>query len=115
MNLYSIVTNDEYEMPVKTDIRVEEAARFLSTSTNNIRHMVCRPLVKSKYKVIVTGKVEHDAKLYNKTYSRNKAFKDDSGCQDIFSREWDEAVERLRSSRADLGKIRITGLEKTRY
>lgn len=68
MNLYTIVTNDEYEFPVKSDIRVKEAAEFFGTTTNNVRHMVCRPLKKSPYKVIVSGKVIHDQKMYGKRY-----------------------------------------------
>lgn len=68
MNLYTIVTNDEYEFPIKSDIRVKEVAEFLGTNTNNVRHMVCRPLKKSAYKVIVSGKVVHDRKMYGKKY-----------------------------------------------
>lgn len=107
MNLYNIVTNDEYEIPVKCELRVREAAEFFRTNTNNIRRMISRPPRKSKYKVIVSGKVEHDAKLYNKAYKKKGPFKDDVGCQEAFSREWDKAVYRLQSSRVDLGKIRI--------
>lgn len=68
MNLYTIVTNDKYEFPVKSDMRVKEVAEFFGTTTNNVRHMVCRPRKKSKYKVIVTGKVVVDRKLYQKRY-----------------------------------------------
>lgn len=107
MNLYNIVTNDEYEIPVKCDLRVREADEFFGTSTNNIRRMISKPLKKSKYKVIVSGKVEHDAKLYNKAYKKKGPFKDATGCQEAFSREWDKAVYRLQSFRADLGKIKI--------
>ena len=32
MNLYTIVTNDKYEFPVKCDVRVGEAAVFLNTT-----------------------------------------------------------------------------------
>lgn len=69
MNLYTIVTNDKYEFPVKSDMRVKEVAEFLGTTTNNVRHMVCRPRKKSKYKVIVTGKVVVDKREYVKRYS----------------------------------------------
>lgn len=68
-NLYTIVTNDEYEFPVKCDMRVKEVAEFLGTSQNNVRHMVCRPLKKSKYKVIVSGMVMHDKAEYDKRYA----------------------------------------------
>ena len=68
MNLYTIVTNDEYELPVKCDLRVKEAAEFLGTTTNNVRRMVCRPPKKNPYKVIVSGKVIHDRYAYGKKY-----------------------------------------------
>lgn len=69
MNLYTIVTNDEYEIPIKCDARAKEAADFLGTTTGNIRNMVLRPRKKSKYKVIITGRVEFDKHAYNKIYS----------------------------------------------
>lgn len=68
MNLYTIVTNDEYEFPVKCDLRVKEAAEFLGITTNYVRRMVCKPLKKHKYKVIVSGKVETDKAAYKKRY-----------------------------------------------
>lgn len=69
MNLYTIVTNDEYELPVKCDVRVKEVADYLGTTTNNVQNMVCKARKKSKYKVIVTGKVECDKRAYCKRYS----------------------------------------------
>lgn len=68
MNLYTIVTNDKYELPVKCDIIAREAAEFLGTNSNNVRHMVCKPPKKSLYKVIVTGKVVTDRKMWEKKY-----------------------------------------------
>ncbi len=68
MNLYTIVTNDKYELPVKCDLRVKEAAEFLGTTTNNVRIMVCKPPKKSLYKVIITGKVVVDRCIYEKRY-----------------------------------------------
>ena len=68
MNLYTIVTNDAYEFPVKSDIRVGEAASFLHTTKGNVRNMVLKPRKKSKYKVIVTGKVEFDRVKYARRY-----------------------------------------------
>lgn len=79
MNLYTIVTNDAYEFPVKSDIRVKEVAEFLSTTTNNVRNMVCKPRKKSKYKVIISGKVvvnrEEYEKRYRITHDRTEYFK----------------------------------------
>lgn len=69
MNLYTIVTNDQYELPIQCDIRVKEVAEFLGTTTNNVRNMVVKPRKKSKYKVIISGKYEYDKKAYLKRYA----------------------------------------------
>lgn len=80
MNLYTIVTNDEYELPVKCDVKIKEAADFLGTTPGNVRNMLCKPRKKSKYRVIVTGKVGFDARAYNKRYAmthdRSKYFRE---------------------------------------
>ncbi len=68
MNLYTIVTNDEYEFPVKCDLRVREAATFLGVGTNDVRRMVCRPPKKSAYRVVITGKEKVDRRMYEKKY-----------------------------------------------
>ena len=68
MNLYTIVTNDKYELPIKCDMRVGEVATFLNTTKNNVRNMVCKPRKKSQYKVIVSGRVVVDRRLYEKQY-----------------------------------------------
>lgn len=68
MNLYTIVTNDEYEFPIKSDIRIEESATFLGVAKSTVRNMVLKPRKKSKYKVIVTGKDNADRKAYQKRY-----------------------------------------------
>lgn len=73
-NLYTIVTNDEYELPVLCDIRVAAAAEFFGCAENDVRKMVLRPLKKLKYKPIVTGTVRHDAQAsrirYELTHDR---------------------------------------------
>lgn len=71
MNLYTIVTNDAYELPVLCDVRVKEAAEYLHTTPGSIRRMVCRPPVKSKYKPVVTGQVSHDSRRYNREYNQS--------------------------------------------
>lgn len=68
MNLYTIVTNDEFELPVKSDIRVREVAEFLNTNVANVHNIVFNPRKKSKYKVIISGKVVVDRRLYEKRY-----------------------------------------------
>lgn len=76
MNLYTIVTNDAYEFPVKCDLRVGEVAKFLNVAKSTVRHMVFKPRKKSKYKVIVSGKTKYNAKeaqkRYRMTHDRSK-------------------------------------------
>lgn len=67
MNLYTIVANDEYEFPVKCDLRVK-AAGFLGVSTNDVRRMVRRPPKRSPYRVVITGEVMVDRREYEKKY-----------------------------------------------
>lgn len=106
-NLYTIVTNDEYELPIKCDLRVNEAAKFFKTDENNIRRMIIRPLKKSKYKVVISGNVKYDKREYDKA----KGIKDEEqrGYYKAFMEQWDGAVYRLQSSGFDLRKITIVG------
>lgn len=79
MNLYTIVTNDKYELPVLCDLNVKEAAEFMGTTGNNLRNMVLKPRKKARYKVIITGKVKSDKaayqKMYDMTHDRSEYFK----------------------------------------
>lgn len=68
IQLYTIVTNDEYEFPIKSDIRIKEVAEFFGTSTNSARGMVCRPRKKLKYKIIRSRKVKYNRRAYEKRY-----------------------------------------------
>lgn len=68
MNLYTIVTNDKYEFPVKSDIRLAEVATFFGVAKGTVWNMVFKPRKTSKYKVLVTGKVETDRQAYMKRY-----------------------------------------------
>ena len=68
MNLYTVVTNDRYEFPVKCDIRAGEAARFLGVSASWMHRIVHDPQKKSRYRVIVSGKVKFDKRAYDKWY-----------------------------------------------
>ncbi len=68
MNLYTVVTNDRYEFPVKCDIRAGEAARFLGVSASWMHRIVHDPPKKSRYRVIVSGKVKFDKRAYDKWY-----------------------------------------------
>lgn len=69
INLYTIVTNDEYEFPVQCDLKVKEAADFLGITTNNVYQRVFKPVKKSKYKIVITGRVKFDKQIYDKMYS----------------------------------------------
>lgn len=106
-NLYTIVTNDEYEIPIKCDLRVSEAAKFFKTDENNIRRMIIRPLKKSKYKVVISGYVKYD----NREYEKVKGIKNEGedGYYKAFMEKWDDVIYRLQSSGVDLGRIVIVG------
>ncbi len=69
MNLYTIVTNDKYEFPAKSDIRLGEVAEFLGTSKANAKNMIYKPRKKAKYKILITGKTRFDRNAYSKKYS----------------------------------------------
>lgn len=70
MNLYTIVTNDAYELPVLCNVRVKQAADYLSTTPGGIRRMICRPPKRSAYKPVITGRVRHNPQKYNREYSQ---------------------------------------------
>lgn len=80
INLYTIVTNDEYEFPVQCDLKDKEAADFLGITTNAVRQRVLKPVKKSKYKILISGRVKFDRQTYNKMYSllhdRSRYFKE---------------------------------------
>lgn len=68
MNLYTIVTADEYELPIACDIRVKQAAEYLGVTTGNIRQLVFHGRKHNGYKVVVSGKVKFNKKEYQKRY-----------------------------------------------
>ena len=70
MNLYMIVTNDRYELPVKCDITVREAAEFLGVTPGHVHRMVCKPPKRTKYKVVIIGKINADPKQYQKQHQQ---------------------------------------------
>lgn len=71
MNLYTIVTNDAYELPVLCDVTAKEAAEYLHTTPGGIQRMVCRPPKRSTYKPVITGRVRHDPRRYYRKYSQS--------------------------------------------
>lgn len=60
--LYTIVTNDEYELPVKCDATAQECAEWLGTTKGNIRNMAFKRRKKGKYNVIISGHVKGEKK-----------------------------------------------------
>lgn len=68
INIYMIVTNDEYEFPVQCDLSSREVAEFLHTTIDNVRYMVRNPSKKAKYKVVVMGRKSFDKRSYQKKY-----------------------------------------------
>lgn len=67
-NLYTIVTNDEYEIPVSLDITVKEAAKFLGITENSVRKRLLKPQKKVKYRVFVSGHKKVDRQFTRKRY-----------------------------------------------
>lgn len=72
MNLYTIVTNDKYELPVTCDLRAKEAADFMGTTCSNLRNMVLKPRKKARYKVVITGKVAFNNLQYQRVYAMTR-------------------------------------------
>ena len=65
-----IVTNDIYELPVKCDVSVSEAAEFLGVTPGHVRKMISNPPKRTKYKVVAIGKISTDKKQYQKQYQK---------------------------------------------
>ena len=54
--IYDIVTNDEYELPVKLHVVGTQAVgEFIGTSANNIAKRMCRGSWPGKYKAVEIG------------------------------------------------------------
>lgn len=74
--LYMIVTNDEYELPVKCDVVGAKAvADYMRISISYLRRMMCGSAPWSKkmsYKAVPTGEarlLEKNKPFYNKQYA----------------------------------------------
>lgn len=74
--VYMIVTNDEYETPVKCDIiGAKVVADYMGISPTYLRRMICGSVPwskKQKYKAIVIGEADllkKNKPFYNKIYS----------------------------------------------
>lgn len=80
MNLYTIVTADQYELPVKCDVRVHEAASFLGVTHSYIHQLIFYGRAKNGYRIIVSRKTTFDRKAYRKqydmTHDRSEYFKE---------------------------------------
>lgn len=76
--LYSIVTNDEYELPVATDIEGAKAVGvMLGLSENSVRQHLCRgQWGKRKYKACEIGIKHTDKKAYMKEYGKKRIEKE---------------------------------------
>ena len=72
IKMYTIVTNDEYELPVAIDIKgAKSVADYLGISIQSLRHRIMRDRWSGKYKAVVSGVVpEVDRKQYMKRYVR---------------------------------------------
>ena len=78
--MYTIVTNDKYEFPVRFGLSTKEVADLFGVTTSTVRNMVFKPRKKSRYKVVLDGKEEYDRKAYQKqydmTHDRTEYFKE---------------------------------------
>lgn len=78
VKLYNIVTNDEYELPIKQDLKgAKEASEYLGISVSVFRTKLCTDKWgKLKYKAYVSGIVETDKKEYMRKYGRSEKRKE---------------------------------------
>lgn len=80
MNLYTVITTDQYEVPVLCDIPIDDVADFLGTTSNNVRQLVCRQKERNGYKVIVSKKnIRSDPEwkeLYNAVHNRDEYYRE---------------------------------------
>lgn len=68
--IYQIVTNDEYELPVSSEIvGAALVADYLGITVQSVRKKLFKDNWTGKYKVVVIGEYEHDPKEYYKMYS----------------------------------------------
>lgn len=84
--VYMIVTNDEYETPVKCDIIGAKAvSEYMGISLTYLRRMICGSVPwskKQKYKAIVVGEADllkknkpFYKKIYSMTHDRSEYYK----------------------------------------
>ena len=69
MNLYTVVTNDEYELPVSEPMPISGVAKFLGITVNTAFKQLHRTPVKAKYKILKTGE-KKQKKCSNREYGR---------------------------------------------
>ncbi len=105
MNLYMIVTNDRYELPVKCGLSAGEAAEFLGVKPVRVWKMARKPPKKSKYKAVVVGKYTPDKKSYQKQYQKKyRMTHDRSG---YFREYYESRKRRQKEGRADETGVEI--------
>lgn len=74
IKMYTIVTNDEYELPVAMNIKGAKAvADYLGMTVQSVRHRLMRDSWKGNFKAIETGTVEPmDKREYQRWYGKFK-------------------------------------------
>lgn len=86
---YMIVTNDDYELPVMTDIKgIEKISEEMQMSVQAIRHRLMRDSWKGKYKVVVDTSVRYRRKTKNRNayfveYRRRKKMESNNEKQEL--------------------------------
>ncbi len=103
MNLYTIVTNDKYEFPVKIDVRFGEVVEFLGMSKTNVKNMIYKPRKKAKYKILITGKIKFDQNAYSKKYLLTH------DRSEYFRKYYRERVETVKSALEEIQQYRELG------
>lgn len=92
--VYMIVTNDEYETPVYTDVvGAEKVAEILGMKKQAVRRNLCYDKWShlSKFKAVVdeTGSYELAKKTYIRNYWRNRGVLPPKEKMDMFERKWE--------------------------
>lgn len=91
-NIYLIVTNDEYELPVAERIGIRACSEFIGLTEGTIASNISKNQwgKRSKYKVVLLGRYEKefDKKKYDKAYYQEYIKTHDRS--EYFKKRWRE-------------------------
>ena len=95
MKTYMIVTNDEFEIPVKHDLKgAVQVAEYLGLSVNRVRKNLCTGIWnhKSEYKAVVDESVIVDSLERRREYSKKYSMTHDR--TEYYRQHWLRKKER---------------------